>query len=272
MDRFKPTSTQKNSPLTELKSSLSAKGAVRLVNILTQIILVFPSITMASYTFDYALAINETGYQLTIKMLFPKGATLSQVRNNFRSPYLLSEFNPNIKSVTYNPVDTPDYQMQMYTKSWGIGSWLLSECHENDSFGELWNRQCQLDMERADGNKYMHWKRDASFCALQRPSQDVLCRLDISGRAKAIRFLGFDVVTERNFTLKAKESAIKHFLLLWLYGSYGSYSTSQTKDIYETLGFRDEIEDSFKKALNSGAGNQASVKGVFHLPNEALKE
>jgi hypothetical protein len=221
---------------------------------------------LVAATFDYNLGINTKGYQLTIKMGFKKGATLSQVRSNLRDSSLLAQFNPNIKSVSYDSDASNDYTMEMLTQSWGVSSNLISNCHETESLGELWNRSCELSTRSGDGKKFMEWKKDAAFCALQKPSQEVLCRIDISGLAKPVTLAGLEIVSSRKFTLKAKEPALKHFLYLWLYGNQGSYSSSLAKNIFEEIGLRESVENAFQKAIREDQTALAEVKGSFQLP------
>jgi hypothetical protein len=217
--------------------------------------------------FNYQLTVNSEGYDLSIKMGFRKGVTLAQVRGNLRDPFLLTQFNPSIKSVRYSPETTKDYQSEMVTQSWGLSSLLVSKCHETDLMSEAWNRNCELSTNLGQGGKFMEWKKDATFCTTQENSQEVTCRIDISGKAKPVSIAGLTLISERTFTLKAKEPAVKHFLQLWLYGNQGSYSSSLTKNTYEEIGFREVVENGFQKALRNNQSAVAEVTGTFELPD-----
>lgn len=240
------------------------RSILKFVTLIT-LCLVIPFITNAG-TFEYHFALKPEGYELTLKMTFPPGTTLSQVRNNFRNQFLFKEFNPNITDIELSSYSAKDYQTTMSTQSLGITSTLISDCHETESANALWNRHCELQTQVGDGGKYMHTKNDTTFCQVNPKSNELTCRMDITGRAKPITLIGFTLVSEQKFTLKAKESALRHFVPLWIYGHQGSVSTLKAKELFEEVGFRQSIEEAFKRLNHQSDDLVVSTTGTFELP------
>ena len=95
-----------------------------------------------SQSFQYDLKITPEKYDLSIHMKFSQGITVADAVRGFKNEVLLVAISDSIKNVIFVPPGTPQYQQTMKVRSFGITSYLVSNCQESSDKGQ-WRRECQ---------------------------------------------------------------------------------------------------------------------------------
>lgn len=206
----------------------------------------------ANESFHYKLEISPESYELRIKMTFPNHVSLLQARDNFRSSWLLQHLSSSVRSMEVVSTSARSYESKLTVKSWGIESFLVSDCDE--THGEIsWSRACRLKTDRGDSDRYMVWKEDQLGCKSY--SQEVRCEAIIKGLAKPVRFLSLTLLSAEDFTLKAKQQALYNFAKIWIYTVDGSLSTSLTQERFDKSRFKKSLDQSIdqKKWVQVGS-------------------
>jgi hypothetical protein len=208
---------------------------------------IFP-LMVGAQEFQYDLSIKPENYLLKIRMSFTHAVTLGQVKNNFKNGLLLTQVSSSIRSVESIPSDQEQYQLKMKVRSFGIGSILISDCVEK-SDPSTWQRACQLRTDLEDGGTYMEWKRDTIVCHEDAATRKVECEVSIEGLCKAVRFLGFTIVSGESFTIRAKHPALYNFSRLWWFTNEGSISIRSSIAEFDHSELRRKIDSMLDQGL-----------------------
>jgi hypothetical protein len=157
---------------------------------------------------------------------------------------VISQLSPNIQSVT-NSGKLEDYQSLMVVKSFGIKSELLSKCKEvftQNKNESQWSRSCTLQTELLDSGKYMAWKTDQVICT-KKSVENVNCQFAIKGKTKPLAFLGFQILNEKSFAVKAKLQALNNFFKIYYFVMDHNISTKLAAARFDKSPIKLELEN-----------------------------
>ena len=191
----------------------------------------------------YDILIDENGYDLKIELDFNNYQTLENIRQALVNSVVISQLSPNIQSVT-NSGKLEDYQSLMVVKSFGIKSELLSKCKEaftQNKNEAQWSRSCVLQTELLDSGKYMAWKTDQVICT-KKSAENVNCQFSIKGKTKPLAFLGFQILNEKSFAVKAKLQALNNFFKIYYFVMDHNISTKLAAARFDKSAIKLELE------------------------------
>jgi hypothetical protein len=192
----------------------------------------------------YDILIDENGYDLKIELDFNNYQTLENIRQALVNSVVISQLSPNIQSVT-NSGKLEDYQSLMVVKSFGIKSELLSKCKEvftQNKNESQWSRSCTLQTELLDSGKYMAWKTDQVICT-KKSVENVNCQFAIKGKTKPLAFLGFQILNEKSFAVKAKLQALNNFFKIYYFVMDHNISTKLAAARFDKSPIKLELEN-----------------------------
>ena len=172
-------------------------------------------------SFKYSLKISPAGYEMKIEIVFSKSVKVEQVKEDLRSGAILAKVNPKVRSLEFlNPQTTGKvtvYRALLTLRTWGLKTELLSDCTEEETPTESWSRLCKLNTRELDGGKYMESKTDETHCKQSRVDSQIFCSIQVFGKSKPFRILGFQILTAENFMVRAKHEALENFARIWFH-------------------------------------------------------
>lgn len=212
----------------------------------TFLLLLFMGTYSWAQSFQYNLEITPEKYRLLINMKFRPSVMLSDVTKGFKNETLQVEISDSIKSVIFAPPMVKEYKQTLEVRSWGVTSYLVSQCIED--FQTLsWTKSCQLLTKEKDGGIYMNLKKDVIRC--ERKESGVECQADIQGQSKAITVFGITLLTPQKFSLRAKIPALYSFSQIWWSLNHVTLDFEEIKSNFKKSKLKSKIDEMLDQGL-----------------------